>query len=193
MAYPRGEIKIKFNPRATSVDNFVWTIATPSFFAALTEAETAALLALAGNEARLSHVYENAGSLWTGSDFCEIDDPWDPIHRVVNRHPPVEPFEWDIGEPPLKYILANEQSLLVECPDNELNLLGAKWAGPMAKALEPFDRVEFLARYRAHSPPDWENAHLPDADFCWENFLKLREFYSHHAGTGKNLVFAVEY
>jgi hypothetical protein len=154
---------------------------------ALTDDDSTALLALAGDDDAVSgFVADDIEERLTGDDHAALDKAWDAIHRCLTDGE----LLFENGTFPLNRCILGGRPLMSD-EANELALFTAADEVPaVSAALDAVTEEWFRTAYGSLDPADYLEHGPEDFDYAWDGFEAARRLWRHAATTGRAVLFS---
>ncbi|MFJ1755152.1 YfbM family protein [Kitasatospora sp. NPDC088134] len=154
---------------------------------ALTDEESAALLAAAGDEEVTALVAE-IEEAWAEGRVCELDKSWDALHRCLTDGE----LAFDNGGFPLSHVILGGRPL-TGGEDWLVCHVTAEQVRAVAEALAAVDEPWLRRRYFGFDFPDYDGEHgESDLQYTAAFLPDLHAFYRRAAAEGRAVVFTVD-
>ncbi len=163
-------------------------------FFALTVEELSALNAAASDQARLEIVQEEIENKWDVANLQEVDKAWEAIHRILSQQSPeVEGISNDYGSFLLNQVIFGSKQLYSES-DYLINLNEPDEVNAIADAIESLDEKWFREQFKRYCSGAYPYAGSEeDEDYSWGWFQSVRDFYVKQRGSGRPVIFTVDF
>jgi len=161
---------------------------TLGVFFALTDADVSALDRCADDDARLDLLREEIEERYFESDrdfVAECDKAWEAMHRALGDGS----LTLESKSDPLANLVLGGRQLSAN-PDEIMSLKTAEQVAQIAAAIPAIDEAEFRRRYDAIDRTSYDHSQ-EDADYTWEWFTIIRDFYERAAAAGRPVLFTV--
>jgi hypothetical protein len=160
----------------------------------LTDEQLAKLLSLDSDDARLDYMQEDIEQAWDGDNLHETDKAWYAIHRCLTGP---QAYNWpdvddEAGTYPLNVCFFGGRSLYDKA-ESAINLIEPGPLHDLVKALRPLDRDWFNKAFAEHCQGCWPGDDHEAREYYWEHFEALKEFLARYDGTGRSLIFSVNF
>lgn len=162
---------------------------------AITPEERAALLSATGDDAKIEYLQEEIEEAWDKEHLCELDKAWHCIHLIVRQQDRSEEGT-QLPDPkgdPAAFAICGSRLVLENTENYMIGLVEPEDVVGVSDGLAAIDEATFKARYEAHCrdvEPEYDDDGLEDA---WEYFRSVRQFYKDHVGSGRTVIFSVDF